>query len=86
MILLNNNFQNEVGRVIKDTNVFCFFFFFFFLFFFFFFFLIIEITIKCKKTTLANISGPNEDRPQFYSMLRQKVEDLDNEMIIMCGD
>ena len=71
MILLNNNFQHEVGRVVKDPNG---------------NFLIMEITIKGKKITLANIYGPNEDRPQFYSMLRQKVEDLDNEMIIMCGD
>ena len=72
MVLLNNNFQHEVGRVIKDPNGNL---------------LIMEITITGKKITYANIYGPNEDRPQqFYSMLRQKVEDLDNEMIIMCGD
>ena len=71
MILLNNNFQHEIGRVIKDPNG---------------NFLMIEITFKGKKTTLVNLYGPNEDLPQFLSNIKQKIEELDNEMAIICGD
>ena len=46
----------------------------------------LEITIKGKKITLVNLYGPNEDRPQFYSYIKQKIEELDNEMAIICGD
>ena len=71
MILLNNNFQNEIGRVIKDPNG---------------NFLMLEITIKGKKIKLVNLYGPNEDRPQSYSNIKQIIEELDNEMAIICGD
>ena len=57
MILLNNNFQHDIGRIVTGPNG---------------NFLILEITIKGKKFTLVNIYGPNEDRPQFYDNLRQK--------------
>ena len=46
----------------------------------------LETTIKGKKITLVNLYGPNEDRPQFYSNIKQKLEELDNEMDIICGD
>ena len=71
MILLNNNFQHDIGRIVKDPNG---------------NYLIMEITIKGKKITLVNIYGPNEDRPQFYSNIRQKVDEFDNDMTIICGD
>ena len=59
------------GRIVKDPNG---------------NYLIMEITIKGKKITLVNIYGPNEDRPQFYSNIRQKVDEFDNDMTIICGD
>lgn len=71
MILLNNNFQHDIGRILTDPNG---------------NFLILEITIKGKKITLVNIYGPNEDRPQFYSNIRKKIEEFDNDMAIICGD
>ena len=71
MILLNNNFQHDIGRILKDPSG---------------NYLFIEITIKGKKTTFVNIYGPNEDRPQFYSNIRQKVDEFDNDMTIICGD
>ena len=46
----------------------------------------LEITVRGKKITLGNLYGPNEDRPQFYSNIKQKIEELDNEMAIICGD
>ena len=48
--------------------------------------MILEITIKGKKITLVNIYGPNEDRPQFYSNLKQKIEEFGNDRAIICGD
>ena len=71
MTLLYNNFQHEIERIVKDPNG---------------NYLIMEITIKDKKLTLVNIYGPNEDRPQFYSNIRQKVDEFDNDMTIICGD
>ena len=35
---------------------------------------------------MVNIYGPNEDCPQFYLNIKQKVEEFDNEMAIICGD
>ena len=71
MILLNNSFQHDIGRIVTDPNG---------------NFLILEITIKGKKFTLVNIYGPNEDRPQFYDNIRQKIEEFDNDRAIICGD
>ena len=71
MILLNNNFEHDIGRIVADPNG---------------NFLILEITIKGKKITLVNIYGPNEDRPQFYSNLKQKIEEFGNDRAIICGD
>ena len=71
VILLNNNFQHDIGRIVKDPNG---------------NYLIMAITIKGKKITLVDIYGPNEDRPQFYSNIRQKNDDFDNDMAIICCD
>ena len=49
-------------------------------------FLILEITIKGKKFTLVYIYGPNEDRPQFYDNIIQRIEEFDNDRAIICGD
>ena len=61
MVLLNNNFQHDIGRIVTDPNG---------------NFLILEITVKGKKITLVNIYGPNEDRPQFYSNKNKKSKNL----------
>ena len=71
MILVNNNFEHDIGRIVADPNG---------------NFLILEITIKGKKITLVNIYGPNEDRPQFYSNLKQNIEEFGNDRAIICGD
>ena len=67
MVLLNNNFQHDIGRIVTDRNG---------------NFWILEITIKGKKIALVNIYGPNEDRPQFYSNIKQKIEEIGNDRAI----
>ena len=50
IILINNTFEYETGRVIKDQNGNS---------------IAVELTIADKKLTLVNLYGPNEDKPQF---------------------
>ena len=71
MVLINNNFDQEVTNVIRDTNG---------------NFIILEIIVQKQKITLANIYGPNEDKPQFYNNLKQKIDELGNDNVIICGD
>ena len=71
MVLINNNFDQEVTKVIRDTNG---------------NFIILEIIVQKQKITLANIYGPNEDKPQFYNNLKQKIDELGNDNVIICGD
>ena len=52
MVLINNTFEHEIGRIKKDPNG---------------NFIIIELTILGKKITLVNLYGPNDDKPQFYN-------------------
>ena len=44
------------------------------------------MTIKDKEITLVNLYGPNEDRPQFYENLKQKIDEFETEQVIICGD
>ena len=71
MVLINNNFDQEVTKVVKDLNG---------------NFIIFEIIVQKQKITLANIYGPNEDKPQFYNNLKQKIDEFDNGNVIICGD
>ena len=49
-------------------------------------FIIMELTILAKKITLVSIYGPNEDKPNFYKNLKQKIQDFGNENVIISGD
>ena len=71
MVLINNNFDQEVTKVVKDPNG---------------NFIIMEIIVQKQKITLANIYGPNEDKPQFYNKLKQKIDEFENDNVIICGD
>ena len=44
------------------------------------------MTIEGKEITLVNLYGPNEDRPQFYENLKQKIDEFETEQVIICGD
>ena len=35
---------------------------------------------------MANIYGPNEDKPQFYKNFKQKTDEFETENVIICGD
>ena len=61
MILLNNNFEQEVYRVLKDPNGNN---------------IILEIKIKDQMITLVKLYGPNEDRSMFYEDIKQKLKNL----------
>ena len=74
--LINNNFDQEVTNVIRDPNG---------------NFLILEMYIQKQKINLVNIYGPNEDKPQFYKNLKQKINELessdgDTYNVVICGD
>lgn len=71
MILINNTFEYEIGKIVKDPNG---------------NFIIVELTISDKRLSRVNIYGPNDDKPQFYRTLHQHVLDLNNEYVIFCGD
>ena len=71
MILLNNNFEHKVEKVISDVNG---------------NYLILDKNIEGISFILVNIYGPNEDKPKFYTELRKKYKSLNNERIILCGD
>ena len=45
-----------------------------------------ELTILTKKNTLVSIYGPNEDKPNFYKNLKQKIQHFENENVTICGD
>ena len=50
MVLINNNFDQEVTKIVKDPNG---------------IYNILEITVQKQRITLANIYGPNEDNQCF---------------------
>ena len=71
MVLLNNRFEHKVNRVKTDKNG---------------NFIILELDIEGKQITLVNLCGPNEDKPEFYENIKQKLAEFENEEVIMCGD
>lgn len=72
MILINNNLEQEVGRSIRDQDG---------------NYIIIEITIQGKAIILVNIYGPNEDKPQFYREIKQKLLEVEdnNHIFVVIG-
>ena len=57
MILLTNNFDQQVESIKTDPNR---------------NYIILNMTIQGKKVTLVNTYGPNEDNPQFYRNIWKK--------------
>ena len=48
--------------------------------------LILDLEIKGKRLTLANIYGPNDDSPNFFLKVRESIEEFDNEIVIIWGN
>ena len=50
-------------------------------------FIVVDISLtNTLRCTLVNIYGPNKDSPLFYTIIRDKLQSLDNPEIILCGD
>lgn len=70
-ILFNNNFDFEVKQTVKDKQG---------------NYIILTIKTMNQEITLVNIYGPNNDNPQFYLTLQEKIRQLQNPKIIIGGD
>ena len=68
MVLINNTFEYELGRIKKYPNG---------------NFIFVEMSISGKKITLVNIYGPNDDKPNFYTNLQESVLEFNNEHVII---
>ena len=71
MLLINNNFSCDIGRVITDPDG---------------NFIIAELKMYDIKVILASVYGPNDDRPQFYRKLQQHITAFESDRVIICGD
>lgn len=71
MILINNNFACDIGRVLTDQNG---------------NFIIMELKIQDKKILLVSLYGPNDDKPSFYRNIKQQIAGFEIENTIICGD
>lgn len=70
--LVNNNCEFKSLNVIQDDSG---------------NYLILDVEIEDIPFILINIYGPNNDRPQFYSELKSKIEDIyTSQHIILGGD
>jgi exonuclease III len=71
-VLFNNNFEYTIHSVTTDPygN-----------------YIIIDLTIaNCSRLILVNIYGPNNDDPDFYTDLKNKIDNFQNNSILICGD
>ena len=70
-ILFSNDFEYKVLKVKKDIQG---------------NYIILELEIEGKKVTLINLYGPNEDSPDFFTKIAEKIEELETDTCIWCGD
>ena len=70
-ILLNNNFEYEIHKMLKDENG---------------NYIILDLTVDGIRFTLTNLYGPNIDNPLFYTDLFNKISGIDNDSVAICGD
>ena len=68
---MNNNFEYKVERVKTEKNC---------------SYIILDVNIQGKRITLVNLYGPNQDNPNSYTNIKQKVSEFENDQVIMCGD
>ncbi len=48
--------------------------------------IIIDISIGKMRISLVGIYGPNSDNPDFFSLLQEEIESLDNPSVMIMGD
>ena len=69
--LFNNSFEFTINKEEVDTEG---------------RYIILDITISSNRLILVNVYGPNEDNPEFFNKLRNKISTLENSTIIATGD
>lgn len=70
-ILINNNFECKVLQEAKDTEGNM---------------IVLKLQLANRTITLANIYGPNTDKPNFFVKLMESIDSFKNDDIIICGD
>ena len=70
-ILLNNTFEYKLHRLKKGNDGNK---------------LILDITVQDKRLTLVNLYGPNRDKPNFYTQVKNDIDDFNNETVIIGAD
>lgn len=70
-ILFNNNFEFKVTNVQRDVNG---------------NWLSLSLKIDAIDITLICLYGPNRDDPEFYSRIKELIEQYDNPFCMLCGD
>jgi exonuclease III len=70
-ILLNNNFEFQVKKVVKDPGG---------------NYILILIKMINKEFLICNVYGPNRDDPDFYIKLKDKITEIGPDSLILGGD
>ena len=71
-IFFNSNFQHKIHKVTRDLEG---------------KYIVLDIEMQSKRYTIINLYGPSDrDYPTFFEDILEKVEDMNNESIIIGGD
>ena len=70
-ILFRNNFEFSIHNTYRDQNGNI---------------ILLDISISDQRLTFVNIYGPNDDSPDFYDNLKEKILKQGNSGIIVVGD
>ena len=70
-ILFNNGFEYKIYSSKCDTNG---------------NYIILDLEIEGKRFTLINLYGPNDDSPNFYTDIIEKMQEYENDTCMICGD
>ena len=70
-IFIRSHVQHEIHKEISDPNG---------------RYVILDITLDGVRTTMASIYAPNDDDPEFFIEVRNKIEGLTNDNRIIGGD
>ena len=70
-ILLNNNFDFKIQKAVVDTNG---------------NYILLLIKTFNIEILLVNIYGPNKDNPDFFYVIKNKIEDFGTQNVVVGGD
>lgn len=49
-------------------------------------YIILDLTVHNQKLTLVNLYGPNNDKPEFFQLISNYIDEIGNSENIICGD